>query len=133
MVDLAEHARSSACRVLPSPVDSDFQHQIAQGMPLSPNSQSARTVQEISTSLSPSEVLNEAKGFFARQSGVYSAFPEQESETHVTLRGQGGEEIVVAASQSAEGTNVTASSYLFDQQVARWLSTLPPPLVRTAS
>jgi hypothetical protein len=102
-------------------------------MPPSANSQTARTVQEISTSLSQSEVLNDAKSFFARQNGVYAAFPEQESDTHLTLRGQGGEEIVVAASQSEEGTRVTASSYLFDQQVARWLSTLPPPMVRTAS
>jgi hypothetical protein len=102
-------------------------------MPRSPNSQIARTVQEISTSLSLAEVLKEAKTFFARQNGVYSAFPEQESETHITLRGQGGEEIVIAANQSEDGTHVTASSYLFDQQVARWLSTLPPPLVRSAS
>ena len=102
-------------------------------MPASPNSQTARTVQEISTSLSPAEVLNEAKSFFGRQSGVYSAFLEQESDTHVTLRGQGGEEIVIAASQADEGTRITASSYLFDQQIARWLSTLPPPMVRTAS
>jgi len=102
-------------------------------MPSSPNSQSARTVQEISTSLSPTDVLNEAKSFFARQNGVYSAFLEQESDTHVTLRGQGGEEIVIAASQAGDGTNVTASSYLFDQQIGRWLNTLPPPLVRTSS
>ena len=102
-------------------------------MPRSPNSQIARTVQEISTSLSPAEALNNAKEFFARQNGVYAAFPEQESEAHLTLRGQGGEEIVIAASKSDEGTRITASSYLFDQQVARWLSTLPPPLVRRAS
>ncbi|HVD59959.1 MAG TPA: hypothetical protein VNC11_03740 [Gemmatimonadaceae bacterium] len=97
------------------------------------NSQRARTVQEIATSLSPAEVLNEAKTFFARQNGIYSAFPEQESDAHLTLRGQGGEEIVIAVTSSTEGTRVTASSYLFDQQIARLMSMLPPPLVRTAS
>ncbi len=90
------------------------------------NSQRARTVQEASTSLSPADVLSEAKSFFARQNGVYSAFTEQESPTHVTLRGQGGEEVVVAAIPSGRGANVTASSYLFDQQIARFLSMLPP-------
>ena len=97
------------------------------------NSQRARTVQELTTSLAPAEVLNEAKTFFARQNGIYAAFPEQESDAHLTLRGQGGEEIVIGVVPSDAGTHVTASSYLFDQQVARLLSMLPPPLVRTNS
>ena len=78
------------------------------------------------TSLSPFEVLSEAKIFFSRQSGVYAAFVEQESPTHLTLRGQGGEELVIATSSAENGARVTASSYLFDQQIARFLSTLPP-------
>ncbi len=97
------------------------------------NSQRARTVQELTTSLSPADVLNEAKTFFARQNGIYSAFPEQESDAHLTLRGQGGEEIVIGVVALNDGTHVTASSYLFDQQIARLLSMLPPPLVRTTS
>lgn len=91
------------------------------------NSQSARTVQEISTSLPAVEVLREAKTFFGRQSGIYSAFVEQEGPTHITLRGQGGEEIVIGTASKEGITRVTASSYLFDQQIARFLSTLPPP------
>jgi hypothetical protein len=71
-------------------------------------------------------VLNEAKTFFSRQSGVYAAFVEQESPTYLTLRGQGGEEIVIGTAPAENGTRVTASSYLFDQQIARFLSTLPP-------
>jgi hypothetical protein len=90
------------------------------------NSQRARTVQETTTSRSPADVLNEAKSFFSRQNGVYAAFVEQESPRHVTLRGQGGEEIVIAVVPSDGGTRVTASSYLFDQQIARFLSSLPP-------
>ena len=95
-----------------------------------PNSQRDRTVQEISTSLSPAQVLSDAKSFFSNQNGIYAAFVEQESPAHVTLRGQGGEEIVIGtapADGAAGGTRVTASSYLFDQQIARFLSRLPPP------
>jgi hypothetical protein len=92
------------------------------------NSQRARTVQETTTSLSPADVLREAKTFFARQSGVYSAFVEQEGPNYITLRGMGGEEVAVgiAPVKDGGGTRVTASSYLFDQQIARFLSTLPP-------
>ena len=93
------------------------------------NSQRARTVQEASTSLPAPDVLRDAKVFFGRQSGIYSAFLEQESPTHITLRGQGGEEIVIASASVDGETRVTASSYLFDQQIARFLSTLPPPHV----
>ena len=85
-----------------------------------------RTLQETTTTHSPADVLNAAKDFFARQTGIYAAFPEQESKSHVTLRGQGGEEVVVAAVLAADGTRVTASTYLFDQQVARFFATLAP-------
>jgi hypothetical protein len=100
------------------------------------NSQRARTVQETTTSLSPADIFREAKTFFARQSGVYSAFAEQEGPTYITLRGMGGEEVAIGIAAVSEGagggggggggTRVTASSYLFDQQIARFLSTLPP-------
>ena len=90
------------------------------------NSQRARTVQEMVTSVSPAQVLNEAKSFFSRQNGVYSAFVEQEGPSYITLRGQGGEEIVIGTAPGDGGTRVTASTYLFDQQIARFLSSLPP-------
>ncbi|PYO80149.1 MAG: hypothetical protein DMD63_02070 [Gemmatimonadetes bacterium] len=90
-------------------------------------SQRQRTLQETTTVHSPAEVLKAAKDFFARQTGIYAAFPEQESKTHVTLRGQGGEEVVIAAVPGASGeTKVTGSTYLFDQQVARFFATLSP-------
>ena len=43
-------------------------------------------------------------------------------------RVQGGEEILVGASPAGDGngTRVTGSTYLFDQQVARFFATLPP-------
>ena len=70
--------------------------------------------------------MQAAKAFFARQTGVYAAFPEQESKSHVTLRGQGGEEVVIAAVPGVGQTMVTGSTYLFDQQIARFFATLAP-------
>lgn len=84
-----------------------------------------RTLQEWRTSLSPAEVLAAAKGFFARRNSIYAAFIEQESPSHVSLRGQGGEEIVIAAVEQEGATRVTASTYMFDAQVSRFFSTLP--------
>jgi hypothetical protein len=89
-------------------------------------SQRDRTIQETTTALSPADALAAEKRFFSRQNGIYAAFPEQESAKHVTLRGQGGEEVVIAAFAAAGGTRVTGSTYLFDQQVARFLATLAP-------
>ncbi|GAC1411077.1 MAG: hypothetical protein NVSMB53_06240 [Gemmatimonadaceae bacterium] len=85
-----------------------------------------RTLQETTTSHTAAEVLRAAKDFFARQTGIYAAFPEQESAGHVTLRGQGGEEVVIAAIPGAGETKVTGSTYLFDQQIARFFATLAP-------
>lgn len=85
-----------------------------------------RTLQETTTSRTPEEVLAAAKAFFVRQTGIYAAFPEQESKTHVTLRGQGGAEVVIAALPGAGQTSVTGSTYLFNQQVARFFATLAP-------
>jgi len=89
-------------------------------------SQRDRTLQETTTSDTPAEVLRAAKQFFSSQTGVYAAFPEQESKTHVSLRGQGGEEVVIAALTADGRTLVTGSTYLFDQQIARFFATLAP-------
>jgi hypothetical protein len=76
--------------------------------------------------MSPQAVLSAAKEFFSRRPSIYAAFVEQEGDGFLTLRGQGGEEIAIAA-RSAEGaTRVTGSSYMFGGQVARFFSTLPP-------
>ena len=85
-----------------------------------------RTLQETTTSMSPADIIASAKRFFAVENSSYAAYPEQEGPNYLTLRGQGGEEIVVSATPAGGGTRVTGSSYLFDQQVARFLSTLPP-------
>jgi hypothetical protein len=80
---------------------------------------------EVVTTLDGAEVLRRAKSFFAERVPMYAAFPEKEGPTHLVLRGQGGEEIAFAAVPVPGGTRVRASTLLFDQQVDRFLSTLP--------
>jgi hypothetical protein len=87
---------------------------------------SARTLQETRTSLTADDVLARAKRFFTRRNNVYATFVEKEGPTFATFRGQGGEEIAIAAVGEAGATRVTGSTYLFDQQVARFFATLPP-------
>ena len=88
--------------------------------------QSQRTLQEFRTTLTPAEVLAEAKQFFTQRSSLYAAFLDRDGPTFVTFRGQGGEEIVIAAVVQDGATRVTGSTYLFDMQVARFFTTLPP-------
>ncbi len=85
-----------------------------------------RTLQEAVTSLAPAAVLAAAKEFFARRPSIYAAYAEQESEHHLSLRGQGGEEIVIGVVAQGSGTRVTGGSYMFDAQVGRFLAMLPP-------
>lgn len=97
------------------------------------NHQKGRTLQDIATSLKPAEVLAAAKDFFGPRNGVYTAFVEREGADYLVLRGQGGEEIVIAAQPDGGATRATGSSYLFDQQVARFFSSLPPSAEGAAS
>lgn len=80
---------------------------------------------ETSTSLSPTEVLDRAKTFFAERDPNRAAFVEHEGPCHATFRGQGGEELTVAAFEADSGTRVRASTLLFDQAIGRFFSTLP--------
>jgi hypothetical protein len=89
--------------------------------------QTQRTLMDTVTSLSGAEVLVAAKRFFGRNNSVYTAFLDMEGPTFVSLRGMGGEEIVIGVSAKGNATLVTGSTYLFDQQVARFLSSLPAP------
>ncbi len=80
---------------------------------------------ETTTSLAPEEVVRRAKEFFQYRVPAASAFVERETARHVVLRGQGNEEVVIAAMPGAGGTAVRGSTLLFDQAVMRFLSTLP--------
>jgi hypothetical protein len=84
-------------------------------------------VHEILTSLDASAVLARAKAFFADRVPQYAAFPEKEGPGWLVLRGQGGEEIALATAPADGALRVRASTLLFDQQVERFLSTLPAP------
>jgi hypothetical protein len=90
------------------------------------------TLQELLTPLAPDEVLARARKFFSQRNPLYSTFLDMEGPGFVTFRGQGGEEIVVAAAAKDGATLVTGSTYLFDMQVARFLSTLPRTEAKTA-
>jgi hypothetical protein len=87
---------------------------------------SQRTLQETTTSLAPADVLERANEFFTNRNPLYAAFLEKEGPGHSTFRGQGGEEIVIAAAAKDSATRVTGSTYLFDMQIARFFATLPP-------
>lgn len=91
------------------------------------------TVFETTTSLDPAGIIAQAKEFFANRVPQTAAFPEKESPSHVVLRGQGGEEIVIAAVAAAGGTRVRGSSMLFGQQVKRFFTTLPSVHVSSVS
>ena len=90
------------------------------------NQQSSRTLQTTKTALTPADAIAAAKRFFSGRSSVYTAYLEREGPGYATFRGQGGEEIVLGVRTLEGATEVTGSSYMFDQQVARFLSTLPP-------
>lgn len=92
------------------------------------------TLQEYRTTLAPNEVLTRAKSFFARRPSLYASFLDMEGPTFCSFRGQGGEELIIAASAATDGgTRVTGSSYLFDMEVARFFTTLPPFTTTTAT
>lgn len=88
--------------------------------------QSQRTLQEYHTTATPEEVLAEAKQFFTRHNSLYATFIDRDGPTFVSFRGQGGEEVIIAAVRQGDATRVTGSTYLFDMQIARFFTTLPP-------
>ena len=88
---------------------------------------SKTTLSETTTTLSADEVIARAKTFFGRRPSLYATFVEKQGPNFCTFRGQGGEEIVIAASAGNGGTRVTGSTCLFDMQVARFFATLPEP------
>jgi hypothetical protein len=87
---------------------------------------SQRTLQETTTTLPPEQVLERAKEFFSERNPLYATFLEKEGPGYATFRGQGGEEVVIAAAPKDGTTQVTGSTYLFDMQIARFFGTLPP-------
>ena len=81
---------------------------------------------EARTPLAPSEVLDRAVEFFALRVPHHAAFPEHRTVNHVVLRGQGGEEVALTARATESGTQIRASTLMFDHALERFLGTLPP-------
>jgi hypothetical protein len=77
--------------------------------------------------LSPADVLARAADFFAERVPANSAFVEKQGPNFITLRGQGGEELVISAWEDKDNsvTRVRASTLFFDQVLDRFFSTLP--------
>jgi hypothetical protein len=88
--------------------------------------QSQRTLQEYRSSLPPAAVLEAARKFFSSRNSIYSVFPDKEGPTYLSFRGQGTEELLIAAIERDGATLVSGSSYLFDMQIARFFTTLAP-------
>lgn len=76
-------------------------------------------------SLPSADVLARAKRFFAERVPANSAFVEKEGPGFLTLRGQGGEELVMRAWEDGGVTRIRASTLFFDQAIDRFFSTLP--------
>jgi hypothetical protein len=84
-------------------------------------------VYEVRTTLAPDEVLDRAERFFSQRVPLQAAFPEQRGAGYLVLRGQGGEEIALAARGAPGATDVRGSTLFFDHALERFLSTLPAP------
>src|SRR5947209_3922106 len=74
-------------------------------------------------SLAPADVLARAQEFFAERVPHAAAFLEKSGPGFVTLRGQGGEEVVVSAWEEKEQgvTRIRGSTLFFDQALDRFL------------
>lgn len=89
-------------------------------------------IQETDTVLAPAEVLARAEQFFTRRNPNYGAFIEKSGPEFRVFRGQGKEEVAIGVTPIAGGTRVRGSTYFFDAQVARFLTTLEPAPVAEA-
>ncbi len=81
---------------------------------------------ETTTTLSAAEIFSRARRFFAERVPQSAAFPEKTGPGYMLLRGQGGEEITIAAVDAGGSTRVRGSTLLFDHALDRFLSSLPP-------
>lgn len=82
-------------------------------------------IHETVTTLAPIDVFDRAIQYFAERVPLEAAFPEQRSDEHLVLRGQGGEEVAILARAADTVTRVRASTLMFDGALARFLTTLP--------
>jgi hypothetical protein len=85
------------------------------------------TIHEIRTDLSPAEVIERARTFFAQAGTPSAAFPEQRGAGFLKLHVEVGE-IVIAALPEDDHTRVRGSASRGAQLLMRFLTTLGHPL-----
>jgi hypothetical protein len=85
------------------------------------------TIHEIRTDLSPAEVIERARTFFALAGTPSAAFPEQRGAGFLKLHVEVGE-IVIAALPEDDHTRVRGSASRGAQLLMRFLTTLGHPL-----
>lgn len=79
---------------------------------------------ETTTEMSPERVLQEAREFFTGDDSVYSAWLEDESDTHLTL-GTFRSKIAVSAFPDPEGeapTRVRVSTLRIDDSIGKFMT-----------
>lgn len=79
---------------------------------------------ETTTEMSPERVLQEAREFFTGDESVYSAWLEEESDTHLTL-GTFRSKIAVSAFPDPEGeapTRVRVSTLRIDDSIGKFMT-----------
>lgn len=85
------------------------------------------TIHEIRTQLTPAEVIERARSFFALAGTPYASFPERAGEGYLKLHMEVGE-IVIGAAERDGTTTVRGSASRGAHLLTRFLTTLAPPL-----
>lgn len=82
-------------------------------------------VQEVSTHLSPGEVVRLAREFFTTRFTPYGAFVQEESESHIVFGFDAGE-LVIGTVEEDGRTLVRGSTSRVHHELSQFLSTLAP-------
>lgn len=85
------------------------------------------TIHEIRTPMSPADVIDRARSFFALASTAYAACEEQIDEGFLKLHMEVGE-VVIGAFPDGPSTRVRGSASRGAHLLTRFLTTLAPPL-----
>ncbi|MEX2582249.1 MAG: hypothetical protein WD766_03200 [Gemmatimonadota bacterium] len=82
-------------------------------------------VQEVTTDLSPAEVIRLAREFFATRFTPYGAFAEDSSDSHITFRVEAGE-LVIGTGTKGGRTVVRGSTSRLHHELSQFLVTIAP-------
>lgn len=83
-------------------------------------------IQEVTTQLSPSEVMSRAREWFTTRFSPYAGFIEDESEGHLRFEVEAGEVIIGVAQKDGE-TIVRGSTSRLHHELSQFFITLAPP------